>query len=78
MEKLFKKRQKITCVIESIIADLELRERAIVGDKIAIKVMQETRKEKQETLLRHIKNLSEIAQFIREQFEVINSLKKNN
>tara|TARA_R100001530_G_scaffold134332_1_gene109007 strand:- start:183 stop:425 length:243 start_codon:yes stop_codon:yes gene_type:complete len=79
MTDLFFKRQAITGAIESIIADLEIRQQAIKGDSQAVKVLsKESRKEKKEILTRHCKNLNHIHKFIHEQFELITKLNKSN
>ena len=74
---LFFKRQAITSAIESIIADLEIRQQAIKGDSQAVKVLsKESKSEKKEIIERHCKNLNQIHKFINEQFELITKLSK--
>ena len=79
MTDLFFKRQAITGAIESIIADLEIRQQAIKGDSQAVKVLsKESRKEKKEILTRHCKNLNQVHKFIHDQFELITKLQKHH
>ena len=79
MRDLFFKRQAITGAIESIIADLEIRQQAIKGDSQAVKVLsKESKKEKKEILIQHCKNLNHVHKFINDQFELITKLNKSN
>jgi len=70
MEKFYYKKIEKCHQLESLIGDLEIRLKALKGDKVAIEVLKEPIEDKVTLLKQHIHNLYDVHKYINQFFEV--------